>query len=201
MVTPNDRKNQSFPRLLFSLAVYVVGASLVIGGFLVLLWVGRPYAALYLSGKKAHLEELVRTGEVEGDRLVIPAVLVDAKLVEGATIENLRDGVAHVSGSAQPGAPGNAIVKGHNYAQFGGDDAFFSLLHLVRNGSPIYLYKDGRKFQYKVVGKTVRDVKSPRLYESSESERLTLITCASDLSSLSMVSPTKRIIVTARPVK
>jgi len=193
------KPNKNFLRFVLSLVVYAVGAILLMGGLLVLIWLGRPYFALYLSPQKKVLEEKVRLDKVKGDRLIIPSILVDAEIVEGATKVNLRRGVAHVSGSTYPGAKGNAIVEGHNYVQFGGDQAFFSLLHKIKEGAPIHVYFEGKKYHYRVARKKILKVSNPNLYQTTTSERLTLITCASDFSSLSMISPTERIVVTAKP--
>ncbi len=127
--------------------IYLVGSLLIFGGIAVLFWVGRPYAILYLhpSEKKA-LEQKAELGQVEGDRIIIPSVLIDAPLVEEITPQNLSRGVCFTSESSRPGQKGNTIIEGHNLAEFGlfKPQSFFSLLELVKKGEKIYFFIKGK---------------------------------------------------------
>lgn len=196
-----NRKSKSIFRLILHLALYTVGVLLFLGGLSLLLWFGRPYAALYLSSaQKEALERKVKLNQVKDNRIIVPSILVDSPIIEGLTAENLKKGIVMVSGSAYPGSEGNTIFEGHNYAQFvGGRQNFFTLLHLIKKGAKIYIYYEGKRYQYQVKEKKILKVSDPKLYARTSQEQITLITCASDWS-LSMISPTRRVVITAKPL-
>ena len=126
----------------------------------------------------------MQLGQVQGNRIIIPSVLVDVPIVEGMDRKKLSQGVCHVSNSPFPGEGGNCIIEGHNLAEFGfwKPQSFFSILEVIQKGTPIYVFYKGKKYTYKVKEKTYRDVNDPRLYDITPGERLTLITCVSTWS-------------------
>lgn len=198
---PEEKTQRSLIKLLLYLATYTVGAILLLGGFSLFAWIARPYAALYLfPSQRKSLEKKAELNQVKGDWIIIPAVLIDAPIEHGLTKENLAQNIAHAPGSSYPGEKGNTILEGHNYAKFTrGEQNFFSLLHLIKKGAPVYIYFGGKKYQYVVKDKKILNVENPKLYQNTSDERLTLITCASEWS-LDMISTTRRVVVTAKPL-
>lgn len=175
----------SLRRKAFNSFVYFSGMVLIIAGILLLVWIARPYFNLLLSSSKIQaLEQKVAMGQIQGNRIIIPSVLVDAPIIEGVSESNLSRGVCHIEQSSLPGERGNVIIEGHNLAEFGlwRPQSFFSILEIVDRGTPIYVFYNGRKFIYKVKDKIYRDVGDPKLYETATGERLTLITCVSTWS-------------------
>jgi sortase A len=53
-------------------------------------------------------------GVSQATRIVIPAIGVDAAVVEGVAWEDLKKGVGHLPGSAHPGERGNMYLAAHN---------------------------------------------------------------------------------------
>ena len=71
----------------------------------------------------AHLKDLVAEvtplpvptrGVEHAQRIVVPAIGVDAPVVEGDDWESLKKGAGHHIGSANPGERGNAVISAHN---------------------------------------------------------------------------------------
>jgi sortase A len=53
-------------------------------------------------------------GPEQAQRIVIPAIAVDAPVVEGDDWESLKKGAGHHLASANPGERGNCIISAHN---------------------------------------------------------------------------------------
>ena len=92
------------------------------------------------------------------NRLLIPALGVDAPVVEAATRTQaayrvaLREGVTHLPGTAEPGDVGNAYLFGHSsdlpWAP-GDYKTVFALLPEIARGTRIYVTDaDGNAFAY-----------------------------------------------------
>jgi len=178
----------------------IVGISLMLIGISLLFWIGRPYVTLYLSASTKRALEAKARGPVTAEkRIIIPAVLVDAPINEGFTNEALKTGIAHVSDSAIPGEPGTVVLAGHNYAYFvQGDQNFFSLLHLMKPGTPIYIFWAGKRYVYKSYEMETVPMDDPVIFAQSDSPSLTLVGCASSWDSAT-ISATRRLVVRARP--
>jgi LPXTG-site transpeptidase (sortase) family protein len=176
---------KSFRRKAFNIAVYCIGIVLIVTGISLAIWISRPYITLLLSTSKIEaLENKVKFGQVQGNRIIVPSVLVDALIIEGISKEQLSRGVCHITQSPSPGEGGNCIIEGHNLAQFGlwKPQSFFSMLEVVSKGAPIYIFYNGKQRIYTVKEKTYKDVNDPKLFDFNPGERLTLITCVSTWS-------------------
>ena len=191
---------QTFLGKIVSSLFYSLGFLLIFTGITLGVWIARPYITLLLSSSKIEaLEKKVHPGQVQGNRIIIPSVLVDVPIVEGMDRKKLSQGVCHVTNSPFPGEGGNCIIEGHNLAEFGfwRPQSFFSILEVVEKGSPIYVFFNGKKYVYKVKEKIYRDVGDPKLYDTTPGERLTLITCVSTWSPT--IYTNKRTIISAYP--
>lgn len=106
-------------------------------------------------------------------RIQIPAIEVDAPIVQGDGWEQLRKGVAQHLGTANPGESGNLVLSGHNdiYGEI------FRHLDQLEEGDEIILSTQTEKFTYRVsywhsVPPTEVDVMAP-----SNDPIITLISC------------------------
>ncbi len=72
-----------------------------------------PGEELSAPAEPVVITEAPPTGGVAVGRIVIPAADVDWTVVEGVTPADLRMGAGHMSGTALPGEPGNAVISGH----------------------------------------------------------------------------------------
>lgn len=106
-------------------------------------------------------------------RLVIPAIGVDWPIVPGDGWEELKRGVGHHSGSANPGERGNLILSGHN-------DVFgevFKDLEALKDGDEIQVYAGGRLFKYQVRAKRIVLPSEFSVLQATREPVVTLITC------------------------
>jgi len=106
-------------------------------------------------------------------RLVIPKIGVDAPIIAGDSWEDLKKGVGHHPGSAEPGQVGNMVVSAHNdvYGEI------FRDLDKLQSGDEVLVYTDAGAFRYivnrvEIVAPTKVEVMDPTDYPA-----LTMITC------------------------
>ncbi|MDM8526670.1 sortase [Anaerolineales bacterium HSG24] len=91
-------------------------------------------------------------------RLVIPKINVDAPIVDGVAWDDLKKGVGHLPGSANPGERGNLYLAAHNdiYGEI------FRHLEELEAGDTYIIYAGEQKFEYMV--------KEQRIIEPTEME-------------------------------
>lgn len=136
------------------------------------------------------LEQRATPSSSAATRIVIPAIDVDAPVIEGDGWEELKQGAGHHPGSAQPGEPGNVVLSGHNDI-FG---QIFQRLEDLAPGDEIILYAGDRPYRYEVVDKRVVAPTEVEVMDPTSEPTLTLITCYPYLID------THRIVVFARLV-
>lgn len=106
-------------------------------------------------------------------RIQIPAIGVDAPIVVGDGWEQLKKGVGHHIGSANPGQPGNLVLSAHNDV-FG---QIFRYLDLLQNGDQVIVYTNQRSYTYIVTETTIVEPTQVEVMSATENETLTLISC------------------------
>jgi sortase A len=91
-------------------------------------------------------------------RIVIPRIKIDAPIVSGVNWEDLKKGVGHLPGSANPGERGNLYLAAHNdiYGEI------FRHLDDLKIGDEYYIYAGEEQFRYVV--------KERRIIEPTEVE-------------------------------
>ncbi|MFQ3661924.1 MAG: sortase [Chloroflexaceae bacterium] len=128
------------------------------------------------------------------ERIVIPSIKVDSKVIEVGWEVIEQDGqqvavwqvaeyaVGQHRGSANPGEGGNIVLAGH----VGGYGKVFRDLFYVRPGEPVVLYSEGRQFLYTVKERLVvteegvspeQRAENARLIAPTDYEVVTLVTC------------------------
>jgi len=95
--------------------------------------------------------------------------------------EYLRQGVVHYPLTANPGEVGNMVITGHSsyfpWAE-GGYKQVFSRLDEIQIGDQIDIYKDQRRYRYKVFSKKVVAPQEVEvLNQTTDRKLLTVITC------------------------
>ncbi len=93
----------------------------------------------------------VATSPQAPTRLVIPQINVDAPIVSGIGWEDLKKGVGHLPGSANPGERGNLYLAAHNDI-FG---EIFRRLEELKPGDEYFIYAGEQKFRYVVKQKRI----------------------------------------------
>lgn len=129
-----------------------------------------------------HLKPLVQSlanipvptpGPEQATRLQIPAIGVDAPIVQGDGWEQLKKGVGQHIGSANPGVAGNVVLSAHNDI-FG---EIFRDLDQLQPGDEITIYTNQRSYTYVVSESQVVEPTRVDIMDSTSQPTLTLISC------------------------
>ncbi len=121
-------------------------------------------------------------------RIQIPAIDVDAPIVQGDGYEQLKKGVGHHIGSANPGETDNVVLSAHNDI-FG---EIFRDLDRLRPGDLVILYTNQRSYTYIVVQTRIVEPTAVEVMAPTTQAQATLISCYPYLKD------TQRIVITAR---
>jgi sortase A len=144
-----------------------------------------------------HLRPLVQSlanlpiptpGPEQAIRLQIPAIGVDAPVVQGDGWDQLKKGVGQHIGSANPGQAGNAVLSGH-------DDVFGEIFRDLINlqpGDQVILYTAQHQYIYVVIGSQIVEPTQVEVMAATSEATVTLISCYPYLID------NKRIVVSAK---
>lgn len=112
-------------------------------------------------------------GPRQATRIVIPAINIDAPVVQGDSWEQLRRGVGQHIGTASPGQNGNLVVSAHNDI-FG---EIFRDLDKLAQGDIITIHTMGERFNYVITGSDVVDPTAVEVMKPTSGPTVTLISC------------------------
>ena len=106
-------------------------------------------------------------------RIQIPALKIDAPVVQGDGWEQLKKGVGQNIGSANPGQTGNVILSAHNdvYGEL------FRYLDKLQPGDQVVLYTQQRPYTYVVDRTAIVEPTAVEVMASTGSPTVTLISC------------------------
>ena len=106
-------------------------------------------------------------------RIQIPAINIDAPVVQGDGWEQLKKGVGQNVGSTNPGQNGNVILSAHNdvYGEL------FRYLDKLQPGDQVVLYTQQRQYTYVVDRTSVVEPTAVEVMASTGSPTVTLISC------------------------
>lgn len=121
-------------------------------------------------------------------RIQIPAIGVDAPVVQGDGWEQLKKGVAQNIGSANPGQRGNMVLSGHNDI-FG---EIFRYLDQLKPGDLVIVYSNQRSYTYVITGWKIVEPTQVEVMAPTSDATTTLISC------YPYRVDNKRIVVTAK---
>jgi sortase A len=106
-------------------------------------------------------------------RIVIPAIDVDAPIVQGDDWEQLKKGVGQHLGTADPGQNGNLVLSAHN-------DIFgqvFRRLDELQPGDEVRIQTPGQTFTYIVTGTEIVEPTVVNVMDPTPHAAVTLISC------------------------
>jgi sortase A len=106
-------------------------------------------------------------------RIQIPAIKIDAPVVQGDGFEQLKKGVGQSIGSVNPGQNGNVILSAHNDVY---GELFRNLDKLVP-GDQVVLYTQQRQYVYVVDRTAIVEPTAVEVMASTGSPTVTLISC------------------------
>ena len=106
-------------------------------------------------------------------RIQIPAIEIDAPVVQGDGWEQLKKGVGQNIGSANPGQNGNVVLSAHNdvYGEI------FRYLDKLQPGDEVVLYTQQRQYVYVVDRTALVEPTAVEVMASTGSPTVTLISC------------------------
>jgi len=106
-------------------------------------------------------------------RIVIPAITIDALIVEGDRPEQLKLGVGHYLNGVDPGERGNMVLSAHNdiYGET------FRHLDDLELGDEVIVYAGEQPFRYIVKAKQIVDEDQVSVLASTTTPVTTLISC------------------------
>lgn len=140
------------------------------------------------TGSVMHLQEEVDSDKLPStNRLIIPSIMANQEVHQGADATTLNKGLWLEPSGALPGN-GMAVISGHRFTYDDLEGAFYNL-DKVKTGDKIALYWDGQKYLYSVDNKYV--VGADYQLAPSDSDKLVLYTCTP------IWNPTERLIVVA----
>lgn len=129
-----------------------------------------------------HLRPLVQTyGNIpiptpaheHATRIQIPAISIDAPIIQGTGWEQLKKGVGQVIGTANPGEKGNMVLSAHNDI-FG---ELFRHLDKLQPGDRFTVYSNFRAYTYEVTGWDVVEPTQVEVMDPTPNPTATLISC------------------------
>jgi sortase A len=106
-------------------------------------------------------------------RIQIPAIAVDAPVVQGDGWEQLKRGVAQHIGTPNPTEVGNIVLSGHN-------DIFgevFRDLDRLNPGDKVILFTNQRQYTYIITGTQMVEPTTVEVMAPTSDSRVTLISC------------------------
>jgi sortase A len=112
-------------------------------------------------------------GPEQAIRIQIPALNVDAPIVQGDGWEQLKKGVGQHIGTANPGDSGNMVLSAHNDI-FG---EIFRDLDQLKNGDQVIIHTNQRSYTYVVSGNKTVEPTQVEVMEATSQPKLTLISC------------------------
>jgi sortase A len=112
-------------------------------------------------------------GPEQAIRLQIPALCVDAPIVQGDGWEQLKKGVGQYLGSGNPGQNGNLVLSAHNdvYGQI------FRDLDRLKPGDQVIVYTQQRQYVYVVTRTLIVEPTQVEVMAPTSDATVTLISC------------------------
>ncbi len=109
----------------------------------------------------------------QGIRIQIPAINIDAPIVQGDGWEQLKKGVGQYTGSADPGTDGNVVLSAHNdvYGEI------FRYLDKLAPGDQVIISTRQRQYVYIVDRTVLVEPTAVEVMASTGSPTVTLISC------------------------
>jgi sortase A len=111
------------------------------------------------------------------NRLVIPKIGVNAKIVEGSSENVMYKGVWHIPSTSSPDKEGNTVISGHRFQYRPPNNTTFYLLDKLGKGDYLIVYWQGKEYDYRVTKTMVVGPKESSLLENTTKPILSLFTC------------------------
>jgi sortase A len=109
----------------------------------------------------------------QATRIQIPALNIDAAVVHGTDWEQLKLGVGHYVGTANPGERGNLVLAAHNdvYGEL------FRYLDRLKPGDEVVVYANRQRYRYVITGTRLVEPSQVEVMAPTSTPTVTLISC------------------------
>jgi sortase A len=112
-------------------------------------------------------------GPGQPTRIQIPAIGIDAQIVAGDSWDQLKKGVGHHIGSANPGERGNLVLSAHNDV-FG---EIFRHLDQLQPGDEVLVYSGSQRYRYTISQQRLVRPTQVEVMAPTNEPTVTLISC------------------------
>lgn len=136
------------------------------------------------------------TEDMGGNRLIIPRMLMNTKIVEGPMSNpygNLKKGAWHLPFSSTPDKNGNTVIAGHRFT-YTESRSIFYYLDKLQLGDEIGVKWNDTLYTYEVTSIRVVTPTETSVQAATNDARLTLYTCTP------IWNPKDRLVVVAKPI-
>lgn len=187
--------NKTLSIILFMLSIYIIVSPFIPELELVLNQRNdetQGFVYQSTSAKEAGVDDKNLKPVPKENRVVIPAINVDAEILEGDTIDVLNKGQSWRRPlSSNPEKGGNTVVVGHRF--FGqGKNTFYHLNKLTK-GEEVIVFWGEKEYKYIIEDVYETNPENISVEAPTKENILTLYTCSG-------LSAEKRLIVIAKPV-
>ena len=114
---------------------------------------------------------------MSGNRVIIPKIGVNAKVVEGESEQALQKGAWHLPSTSTPDQGSNTVITGHRFRFLPPNNTTFYLLDKLGAGDQITVIWEDKEYQYIVKETKVVTPDQVEILNPSEQSILTLFTC------------------------
>jgi sortase A len=111
-----------------------------------------------------------------GNRLIIPAMLLNTPINEGSQNAALSKGLWRIPTTSTPNKGGNTVIIGHRFTYTNPEGVFYNL-NKVQVGDEIGIFWQGKRYLYTVTKTEVVSPSDTAIQDSSSSTEVTLYTC------------------------
>jgi LPXTG-site transpeptidase (sortase) family protein len=111
------------------------------------------------------------------NRLVIPSIGVNMRVLEGPNENVLWRGAWRIPGTSTPNKGGNTVITGHRFQYRAGSNTLY-LADKVKKGDLMVAYWNGKPYTYRVTEKKLVAPNADYIHAPSAKPRLTVYTCA-----------------------
>lgn len=136
-----------------------------------------PYPTKLLAAPSGTLPTAAARAQLPTEnRLVIPKIGVNMKIVEGTNEKALYAGAWHIPKTSTPDKGGNTVLSGHRFQYLSGPNTLM-LLNEMKPGDPIIVYWQGEEYDYRVEEIKIISKTQVEILKNTEDDRLTIFTC------------------------
>lgn len=111
------------------------------------------------------------------NRLVIPSIGVNLRIVDGPDEKTLWRGAWRIPGTSTPNKGGNTVVSAHRWQYRSGSNTLY-LADKVKKGDLMVAYWNGKPYTFRVTEKKLVAADADYIQAPSAKPKLTVYTCA-----------------------